>query len=255
MHAVRQGAGLHRIRLRNYLCAQLLILWGLAVCFGGVDLPVEQPRPRPPGVPLPVDHAAPRDLPVVRPDPSDAPPPVFFGEDILSERGEIIFILDQSASMWEGTPNATRAGQTKWSEARAELTRALEGMSSSLKFNLVAYDCNTYSLWAAPREASAANVAQAKAWVDALWPSGGTGTAPACIVGLDQVGPGAKLVLLMDGQGNCPMPDVASHRDSIRRANTDGIPIDVFGLFVQPNGRSFARGIAADSGGAYFEVR
>ena len=52
----------------------------------------------------------------------------------------------------------------------------------------------------------------------------------------------------------CGANGASGHRSMIRNANSQGATINVFGIAASGSYRAFCQGVAADSGGAYFDV-
>jgi hypothetical protein len=188
---------------------------------------------------------------------------VFFGEEI-DTTSSLVYVLDRSGSM----------GGSKWESVVRESCRSIQGLSESIRFDVVSFNCDSTVLWLdGMRPATPANKTEACAWILALRPGSGTGTAPAVIVGLS-LHPDA-LVLLTDGEPSCnpnygwtpsrwggqpvrdydTTPVLEQHRKMIRDNNRQGVPITVFGVEAGGECRRFCQGVASDSGGSYYDVR
>lgn len=264
------------------VAAALVVSWAFMVALAGcapqddLDLPV-WPRATPP----PIDatrQLGPQQLSPVEPpppekDPRDEPPPVFFGEEIDVEGGAIVFVIDRSGSMDEPLRPVERGigvdGQpvllgpdspTRLEAAQRELVRCLSSLAPNLRFNVWAFDC-TVTSWAYDlRAADAAGKASAIAWVEALRGGSSTGTGPAVARALAAHRECVSYVLLTDGAPNCTggnnyTADPPEHRRMIRDANAQGAAITVFGIAASGSYRAFCQQVAADSGGAYFDVQ
>jgi len=234
---------------------------GFAVALGqgqGLDLPVVpgDPLQRKPEFHAPAWVERPAEL-----EPSDLPPPVFFGEEIESENDTIVYVLDRSSSMSiedryvdPETGYARTAYGSRWDRARAECLRSVGSLATALRFDIVIFDCGTLTLWSAPREATGENKTAARSWLEAQAFAGGTGTGPAVAMGL-QLGETQAVALLTDGAPTCPWASYDEHRAAIRRANRQGATISVFGIGqLGPDERAFCMGVAADSGGTFTDV-
>ncbi len=169
---------------------------------------------------------------------SDVPAPTFYGEEIRA--GSIVYVVDRSGSMWEWD---------RAEDAKRELITSITALNSSIRFNILVFDCTVANFADKPLRASAESKSAAVKWINTNFRmGGGTGSAPGVVSALAQV-PDA-VILLTDGAPNCPQDD---HRRLIRAANT-GIPIHVFGIHATGSYRAWCQGVAADSGGTFYEV-
>lgn len=237
-----------------------------------IPQPPLPPQPRTPGLnlpPSPGPTSTPTSTPPTPDDPTDAPPPIIYGEEIGAETDTIVYVIDQSGSMgWDVQSYLTMDGQRatgpRMDRAKLELSRSIMGLAPNFRFDIVSYDCAT-RLWASGlREANDANKSSALAWVARLTPIGATGTGPAVSLGLSVDRTNLSVVLLTDGAPNCGVPEsqgafespeiTASHRRMISGANGQGAKISVFGIAASGTYREFCQNVAADSGGAYFDV-
>jgi len=221
------------------------------------DLDGEKPKPAP-GQPSDQDPAS---------DPSDEPPPTFFGEEISTRGESIIYVIDHSGSMsimaepFVDEGGAVVENGSRLDRAKAELRRSISALPASFSFNVIFFDECTSNCWNEKQRATAENKANAFAWIDAVQPDGWTNTALATTTALGDK-QNTSVVLLSDGSPNfmdCAMNYVGSyeqHRTLIASQNTQGARINTFGFGVQsdPDARAFMQAVAADSGGTYVEV-
>jgi hypothetical protein len=242
-----------------------------AVTAADLDLPLEKPvwvNPNPTPTPAPEPTPTPDDGDTD--DPRDEPPPVIYGEEIDSESDTIVYVLDISCSMdWDTQSYTTLDGQrsngTRMVRAKVELSRSVLGLSRNFSFTIIAYDCGT-RMWSRElKEANDANKSSAIGWVNALRPTGATGTGPATALGLG-IRENKSVVLLTDGAPNCGVPEdnnwysynesavINAHRRMINNANSQRATINVFGIAASGTYRTFCQNVAADSGGSYFDV-
>ena len=142
--------------------------------------------------PVPMDH----DFELLwRPVPSAAPRAMVFRETIegqphyllmvmppdaarevsLSMPRELIFVVDTSGSM-HGTSIA---------QAKKALSQALDGLSANDRFNIIEFNSMTRALFHQSVAVDAANVAQARNFVQRLDANGGTEMRPALRLALD----------------------------------------------------------------------
>lgn len=178
-------------------------------------------------------------------DPRDEPPPVFFGEEIPTESGSLIYVIDYSGSM-------DFAGRID--RARQEFARSVSELPPSFKLNVILYDCTLLQWSPHLRPATPEGKAEAIRWVESHSPAGGgTGTGPAVALALAEKG-NMAVALLTDGDPNCGAIDIADHRAMIRNVNTQRATISVFGIDAWGEYRTFCQAVAADSGGSYHDV-
>lgn len=233
----------------------------------GLDLPIMIPvyDPNPPKLetkPVPPDAVPAPD----NDDPSDEPPPVFFGEEIDSDTNSVIYVIDNSGSMTlTMEPFADQNGNivrgNRLDRAKAELKRSISSLTDNFNFNVMFYDECTMSCWTSKQKATPENKAAAFAWIDTVQPDGWTNTGMAVAQAL-QDKENQSIVLLSDGSPNfidCSMNYVGTfdqHRELIRNANSQAATINAFGIGVSsdPDARSFMVSVAAQNNGSYIEV-
>lgn len=218
----------------------------LGVAKDGLDLPVGPPR----AAPQPGQNYAAPPVPDAR-VPKLIPPPVFYGVELDGRAGSLVYVLDASCSMVYTGDGQYRPGQNRWDLAVAEFERSLSSLPHWFDFGVVVFECAGIPWRDELVMATPTNKAEAVEWIRSLRPSGGTGTGPAMVTAL---GYGSEsVVLLTDGDPNCGFA-VPFHRAVIRDNNTQGARIDVFGLGARGAFREFCQDVAADSGGAYYDV-
>ena len=100
--------------------------------------------------------------------PSDAP--------VLDLPRDVTFILDVSGSM---------AGESL-RQAKAGLLAGLETLGPGDRFNIVAFDNETYPLWTSLRDGTEANLDAARRWLGGMTGGGGTEMLPALRTALGQ---------------------------------------------------------------------
>jgi von Willebrand factor type A domain len=237
----------------------------------GLDLPVLQPVYVAPKIDagFTPDTSGRRDpAPNPTSDPVDEePPPLFFGEEIVTLGQRLVFVIDRSRSMYRKVqPFEDDAGQivvdgNRFDRARSELRRSIASLPENVEFNVVFYGTCVVSCWPSARPADAEAKAEAFAYIAGIKPDGWTNTGAAVGAALSD---GAdSVVLLSDGVPN--YIDCLSnleitpqqHRAFIQQENGEGATINAFGIGVQSNqdARDFMQGVAADSGGYYIEVQ
>lgn len=199
-------------------------------------------------------------------DPTDTPPPVFYGEELPLDHEAIVYVIDRSCSMsWKtgeyvDENEAIQKGGSRLDRAKAELKRSIKSLPENFKFNVVIFGSCVETLWSEVRAADPSNKKLAMAWADTIKTQGWTNAGLATQTALADKSV-KSVVLLSDGSPN--YIDCAElleksptfHREMIRAANTQGAQIHTFGVDPTANARAFLQGVAADSGGTYSEVR
>ncbi|MEJ2610667.1 MAG: marine proteobacterial sortase target protein [Candidatus Thiodiazotropha sp.] len=105
---------------------------------------------------------------------------------------ELIFIIDHSGSM----------NGTSMSQAKAALRLAVEHLSSTDRFNLIAFNDHSDMLFSAPQTATQTNIGRAADFINRLQANGGTEMLPALELALNQSkeeGYLRQVVFLTDG--------------------------------------------------------
>jgi secreted protein with Ig-like and vWFA domain len=200
-----------------------------------LDLPVDPSTYKLGATPVPTPPAD---------DPKDEPAPIFYGEEIPTESSSLIYVLDFSGSM---------KYQKRIETLKDEFEKSVRGLSPTFEINVVTYGCWTKRWSSGMKQATDANKAAAIAWVRSQEPQGGTATGPAVALGL-QDKTNLAVVLLTDGDPNCGADDREGHRQMIRRANSQGATINVFGIAAKGDYRQFCQNVASDSNGNYYDV-
>lgn len=244
-----------------------------------LDLPMMNPKDQPDPPPVKQPDNKPKDPTVILPavqspivpvpsppvpdpvDPTDVPipPPVLYGEEILSESDSLYYVIDISGSMgWAAGSyidlDGTIKSGNRLDKAKVELKRSIMSLPPNFKFNIVAFSCVNFLWQPFLQPANDISKQAAMAWVSTLQPLGNTGTGPATALSLGDKN-NQTVLLLTDGEPNCPIAGTENHRQMIRNQNTQGARINVFG--IQANGvwREFCLGVAADSGGSYHDIQ
>lgn len=219
-----------------------LVWWGVAlILMGGIsgwgyDLPMKPPR-------LGEQPNIPKPDPPVEDDPRDTPPPTIYGEDILSSRETVVFVLDRSGSMSLGEPS-------RLDRAKRELRIAISSLPDSWEFGVCTYGTSIWHLAPNLIVASPTNKAEAIKWVNGMAASGSTHTGPAMVDSFNRYD-SDFYVLITDG---VPANGTEWTRNTIRDGNVRGATINVFGVEASGTFRAFCQGVASDSGGHYTDV-
>lgn len=183
--------------------------------------------------------------------------PTFFGSEVRSDR--VVFVLDVSHSM-EGR---------RIERAREELIGAIEGLAESARFTVVAFAKGSRAWRPELTPATAANKADARAWIEAVQLARGTETLSALEAAYRVEGADA-IVLLTDGRPTDKGPDGerleadAFLDAAVALGRWPRWRVDVFGLL---GGRkrdgedpdeapeALLRGLAEANGGTFAKVR
>lgn len=232
-----------------------------------IGVPVYDPNPRPTTSIPPIKP--PRRDPIDTPDsddPTDEPPPVFFGEEIESTNDCVIYVIDNSGSMTISVDpftdeNGNVVRGNRLDRAKCELRRSVMTLPESFSFNVIYFDECTLQCWPTKQVASPDNKQAAIAWAMQVQPDGWTNTGLAVAQALRDKD-NKSIVLLSDGSPNfldCGMNYVGTfeqHRELIRNTNTQGAVVNAFGIGISSDrdARSFMQAVAAENQGSYVEV-
>ena len=183
-----------------------------------------------------------------------------FGTTLPAPSGSVVYVVDVSGTMaWTFGTYVDRFGATV-SGSRLDLEKdrvidSIDGLAASMLFNVIAFDCTTYT-WAPAgmQVASAANKADAAAWVDALAPLGGTGTGPAVREALREES-NRTILLVSDGLASCGGLGTAGHLCDILAANPQEATIHTFGVQTFGEYRQFLVDLAEETGGTYRDAQ
>lgn len=225
-----------------------------------IPKPPEPPAPTPPAITSVVVPTESKEPPKID-EPHDVPPPpTLYGEEISSENDTLYYVIDVSGSMgWADfkgpyvTLDGTVKDGTRLDRAKVELTRSIMSLPPSFRFNIVAYSCFTYMWQPGLQPADDWHKGAAITWVNTLQPLDNTGTGPATALALGDKD-NQTVVLLTDGEPNCPDVGVENHRKMISNQNTQHARVNVFGIRAYGQWRAFCQNVAADSGGSYIDV-
>jgi len=244
--------------MRNFVILCLMLLPITAFAQGGLDLPYEPPKPYGHVVAPPTNED---DIPVDDDgdDPKDTPP-VFFGEELDIEGDALIYVLDLSCSMSLDEPNPYEVDGvimtgTRRQRALAELALSLDSLAENFKFDIIIYGIAAASWKPELQPATDDNKLSALTWTTNRGCLGMTTTGPTVVWSFTFEGHD-HVILLTDGRPNWDGASVRYsewHRTLIRNRN-DGNTIDVFGLHVTGEARTFCQGVASDSGGTFVEI-
>ena len=170
----------------------------------------------------------------------------YYGEHYGGD--EFVWCLDRSCSMAWGHP---APGATM----KSAVVSALHTLSASQEFSLLAFDITSTVFSPAPVPATAANIAAAEAWVNAL-PLGENGGTCALTALLDALAilqnTDGAILFTTDGEPNCPGPQATL--DGVLAANTGQNPIHAFNLGDSASADSFLQALAAQNFGTYLDT-
>lgn len=231
----------------------------------GLDLPIDPPVYTPqitaknPTVNLP---------PPIFPTPTSITPPInpptIYGKPIYSPKSSIMYVIDISGSMgWDVNSYVDLRGFTieghRLDRAKVELYKSLQSLPKNFKFNIIAFDCGISQFRSELVLATDYEKQNAYGFVRGLEPQGATGTGPAVSLALKTKNCDL-IILLTDGAPTCD-PDentknhIEAHRQMIRRANTNRMIINVYGISAIGEFKQFCLNVAGDSGGTYTDIK
>lgn len=209
-----------------------------------VSVPPAPPKPPTPTAPLPPPEV----------------PPSFYGRDLQSTSGSVIYVLDRSGSM----DLTDGQSESRLRRAQTATCGSLRTLPRNFEFNVLAYDCSTSYFYSGQglQKAEPDKVAQACAWIEGLTAGSGTGTGPAVVWAL-LYRSNKLLVVLTDGAPNCGAGSgfdadpacLEAHLSQARWSNTQRARIDVFAIRATGSFQAFCRRLAAESGGSCTDVR
>jgi Mg-chelatase subunit ChlD len=173
----------------------------------------------------------------------------------------VMIVLDISASM-DDTPSPGGTGPSKLDLAKTAILRLLSRYGSRMPFGLTTFsnpggDCYSgIDVLADPADNNAANIAgQVQALVTTL--STNTGEAIKTVAALksmhDASRPGSYIILITDGEPNCPDPTTAKEPaytvSQIQAASDAGVKTFVIGFGQLPAADQSAMNMMAQAGG------
>jgi hypothetical protein len=171
-----------------------------------------------------------------------------------------MIVLDISGSM-DDTPSGSGTGPTKLDIAKKAITRLLSRYGTRMPFGLTTFSNTTSDCYdgidiaVEPADGTATQIAST---VNALVANSTTNTGEAIkTVAMDPAmmaaDPGAYILLITDGEPNCPDPSSASDPaytvSQIQAAATAGIKTFVIGFGQLPSADQAAMNMMADAGG------
>jgi Mg-chelatase subunit ChlD len=175
---------------------------------------------------------------------------------------KVMIVLDISASM-DSTPSGTFSGPTKLDIAKKAITRLLSRYGTRMPFGLETFsnslsDCyDGIDILVPPDDGTAAEIASR---VNALTTNGSTNTGEGIKTAAndpsmanDGSRPASYILLITDGEPNCPDPDTAMEPaytvSEIQKAADMGIKTFVIGFGQLPSSAQKAMNMMADAGG------
>ncbi|MFQ5505683.1 MAG: VWA domain-containing protein, partial [Planctomycetota bacterium] len=194
----------------------------------------------------------------------------YFG--IPLEGQAIVYVYDRSDSMERGM----RRGGRRIDKSRRELSRALGELRESVRFNIVAFSIKVRPWSRELRQASPANVKEARAWLRSLDPSAGTSSYDALERAFQLAGHRTSdrfwelevetIFFLSDGEptrrtGGFRMPLVRDDPErilsAVRRWNATGrVVVHTIGLgLARASAPRFMQSLAEQNGGRFVAFR
>jgi hypothetical protein len=188
----------------------------------------------------------------------DDPGLLIYDEEIPTKSDSVFYVVDTSGSMgWDirsytGLDGSTMSGD-RLDRAKVELIKSIRALPREFKFNVFAYGCGVYWWSFEKQQAEPPSKVSAIAWVNRLYADDATGTGPAVFWALGDK-ENKTIVLLSDGEPNCPRGPPWWHLQMIQAANTQEAVIHTFGISCYGEFERFMRAVAATSGGRYTPV-
>ncbi len=154
------------------------------------------------------------------------------------------WLLDKSCSMgWNGEIQILKA----------EVTQALNALSSNAEFGLTWFSSSHGSFNPNPQKASSGTRSAAIGWLNALQPDGATCMLPGAIAAMDIMGRSRKRnkqgIFVSDGEPNCPA--CGETNSGITGANYENNPIHTIFIGNDSSGQQCMQGIANANGGTF----
>jgi len=179
---------------------------------------------------------------------------VFYGQQF--EGDAIFFSCDRSGTMKKGL---------KWPTLQRELIQSITGFSRGVQFGIAFFDAglSKFPPSGRPAVATQATKAAATAYIQSLYPGGGTCCRNGLFTAIDfahQAVAKRKLIIhLADGITTCPGHDPETYRQEtliqVRQRNVERVPINT--ICIGPPDlvdEEWLRRLALQNGGAYSRI-
>ena len=178
-----------------------------------------------------------------------------FGQTIGLPSDSAVFVLKRSGGMaWAVNPWTDRFGNmvtgSRWDRAVDGALASINQLDPNVLFNVYTYACNRDSFSPATVPATAANKADAEAYLLNKVAYGGSGTGPAVAAALGHRS-NLTLMLITDGQPNCGASGTTGHKAVALSGNTQGASIHTFGIADSGIFATFLQELAQETGGTY----
>ncbi|MCZ6691499.1 MAG: IPT/TIG domain-containing protein [Planctomycetota bacterium] len=182
----------------------------------------------------------------------------FFGQSVAIPSDRVTYLIDASGTMaWTFGAYTDRFGTpvtgTRLDLIKDRVISSIQGLPSTARFNVIAFDCATYAWSGVTLDANTANKTGAEAWVDALVPLGGTGTGPAVSLALEER-ENRTILIASDGQASCGPTGVEGHLCEALAANEQGAVIHTFAIDTFGEFQQFLHDLAALTGGTSTDI-
>lgn len=181
-----------------------------------------------------------------------------FGQEIFLPSNSVVYVVKRSGAMaYPGGTWVDRFGNTvsgtRWDRGVDGVLASLGGLSTAIDFNIVTYACDRDKLSPAMVPATAANKADAEAWLAGHFPWGGSGDGPGGAEALNER-QNLTVMLYSNGQPNCGASGTLGHTSMIVSNNLQGANVHTFGIADSGIFQQFLMEIASQTGGTYTQV-
>lgn len=146
---------------------------------------------------------------------------------------DVIFVMDTSGSMGEGTGK-----DSKMEKAKAALRYGVNSLDERDRFNIVSFAGEEHLLSAQPLNGNDQGKRQAREFIDRMKPAGGTNINDALAAAFKLIQPSERprmIVLVTDGQPTVGETQPKRILENVKQANTNQVRLFTFGVGYDVN--------------------
>jgi Ca-activated chloride channel family protein len=146
---------------------------------------------------------------------------------------DVIFVMDTSGSMGEGTGK-----DSKMEKAKAALRYGVNSLDERDRFNIVSFAGEEHLLSSEPLNGNDQSKRQAREFIDRMRPAGGTNINDALAAAFKLIQPSERqrmIVLVTDGQPTVGETQPKRILENVKRANTNQVRLFTFGVGYDVN--------------------